>query len=105
MAGGKRRRKGEEEDEERLAVSGEKLEEGKMEEKRRGTGMKERREGNKQSLNGKEKAKTGMGIGVLCLCIPAEIQSPLPSVSVPKGTCGHGYPPTSGPLPSPKHTL
>lgn len=29
MAGGKRKRKGEEEDEERLAVSGENLEEGK----------------------------------------------------------------------------
>lgn len=81
------------------------LKRGKMEENRRGTGMKERREGNKQSMNGKEKAKTGMGIGVLCLCIPAEIQSPLPSVSMPKGTCGHSYPPTSGPLSSPKHTL
>lgn len=47
-----------------------------------------------------------MEIGVLCLCIPAEIQSHLPSVSMPKGTWGHSYPPTSGQISPPQtHTM
>lgn len=84
-------------------MSGEKLEDvkdGSQEER----SWNEREERRSQNMNGKEKAKTGMEIGVLCLCMPTEIQSHLPSVSMPKGTWGHSYPPTSGQISPPPNT-
>lgn len=78
---------------------------GKMKEKRREIGMKERREGNRQNMNRKEKAKTGMETGVSCLFVFADIQSTLLSVSMAKGIWSHSYPPAYRQPSFPKYTL